>query len=696
MLGFAADADGSYSISQQTIPGDITILPEESALIFHYRINLDVFDARGEVTASRTLPKQLKIVLHSLDQLTDVQGFADSLACQYPLLADIRRSQLIGAINELKGQGNAARPDTPFTGLARSEATQSMAQKMTQSEVEDFLRTAPQKIHWGDDAERLRTLATLAEIAQIDRNLPQLIGHEPLINTLINGLKTFAVTSLSACIKIISIFERMSYCPHYADFLARFKIDTTLSLFHVEVALRNVADHNLTNDKLNGYLTSQNNLLRLIVSLLFNISENPSAMRKMVNKDILTPLSALFDRRNPDLLMLTLRFIRKIAMVPVNWPAVPYEQIPPTIVQYIFRWGQVTAPEGRAKRVAVSRESLELLHVFSLHSEALGVIKQDAIFEGISTLVDLVELRSPLIRIFYRCSLSGGHDEVFRREKVITMLIVATTLDCNERMVALIILSKLSLDREISLSIARSALFTTENLKGMFVHATSAVGEESRVLLQLIRNIVDSQPDLVRGFDAEIITACGQNAERQEVLLDIFAVANRTKMNSERAKYYTSQQPFVQLMLSVLNTDRALPQLKLECVMFISSIVLYSAAAQALGKLGIVDLLVRLFLKYADDLDMQTQCLFAFFRISCHSETRAALLTHPEVVDAVLRHSISKNAVLNGIANAVVDAIVTFDRQSAERLKLPRFECFNQEWLLAVDSPEGTADEAPK
>jgi hypothetical protein len=122
--------------------------------------------------------------------------------------------------------------------------------------------------------------------------------------------------------------------------------------------------------------------------------------------------------------------------------------------------------------------------------------------------------------------------------------------------------------------------------------------------------------------------------------------------------------------------------------MLVSSIVLYSTPAQVLGKQGIVDVLVRLFMTSGDDLDMQTQCLFAFYRISCHGKTRAALLAHPEVMEAVLRHSTSKNAILNGMANAVLDAIVTFDRQSAENLRLPRFDAFNQEWLLAIANPE--------
>jgi hypothetical protein len=532
MLLPPVDGDGLVRVFQQMIPVEIETNPQSSTLIVHYVVNLDLLDSADQIVASRTIPKQLKIILHSLDALTDTQGFLDTLAEQYEVLAEVQRSKLIAAISELREQSDCG------NSISRADSMQIIVPNLTGNDVDEFLHGAPQIIHWGDESERIHALSTLAELAQIDRNLPRIIQQEPLINTLVNGLKTFAVSSLSACSRIMAIFERMSYYQHYAEFLARFKIGaTTLSLFHAQIALRNVAEHNLSKEKLNGYLASQNQLLKLIVSLLFNISESPSAMRKMVNKDILTPLSALFDRRNADLLILTFRFIRKIAIVPVNWAAVPYEQIPPAIARYIFRWGQVSSPEGRLKRICVLRESLELIHAFSFHSEAIEVIKQDFIFEGMSTLVDIPELRSQLIRIFYCCSIGETSDEVFRRDKVVNMLIMATTVDCDERMVSLIILSKLSLDREISLAIGKSQLFNAENLKTMFVQATRTESEENTVLLKLIHNVADNQPDLVRGFDAEIVKACTQNLANPAILTRVLSIANCGKMNSERAKF---------------------------------------------------------------------------------------------------------------------------------------------------------------
>jgi hypothetical protein len=277
-----------------------------------------------------------------------------------------------------------------------------------------------------------------------------------------------------------------------------------------------------------------------------------------------------------------------------------------------------------------------------------------------------------------------GPDDVFRNEKLLSMLILSTMILCDERMIAPIILSKLSLDKECSPVIARSPLFTADNIKSMFLHATTAFNDDGRILLALLRNVADNQADLIRGFDAEIIAACEQNSEKVEILIDVLAIANRSRMTSDWEKLISGQLPFLKLILALLADERGHPQVHLECVMFIGSLVLYAAAAQVLGGLGIVERLASVFAWHSDNLDIQAQCMFAFCRLISHAQTRAALLARTEIIDVVLRLSTAKNAVMNQVANAVIEAIFVFDKDAAERLKLPRFDHFNHEWLAVM------------
>lgn len=716
MTRFSDGNENCYNMTRQVIPGDIDVCHSNMSLIIHYTIQVDVLDHQFNRIASRSKPRQTQITLKGLSTNSDLDEIADSIIQHYEMLTEDSRHSIIKALCELLGKENrplstnvrsssidekiSRQCVTAPSMASRSESMPALANNMTKEQVDDLLHDALQKIHWGNEKECLETLSQLVEISHYDRNLTLIIQHEPLMNTLINGLKKFNATSLPACYKIMTIFEKMSYFQTFADSLSRFKIGSmTLGLLHAQVALTNVADHHLEKEKLSAYLKSQNQLLNLAVSLLFNLSEKPSAMRKMVNKDIVSVLTALLERKNAELLTLSLQFLRKISSVPVIWSDIPYDQIVPAVVNHIFRWGQTTN-ESRPKHFSVLREGIELLYTFSFHTETIDVFKSAGVFEGIAKFVSYTELRPQLIRMFYKCSIAEGSDEAFRNKDLLNMLITASTTDCEERLIALVVLMKLSLDRECALTISTSPILTSENLKIMFVTATtstsSATKKDGRILLKLIRNVAYNQPNLVSGFDQEIVNACKINANDLDMLCDIIAVASRAKVNSDRAKFFTNNDEFVQTIASILHNKNAQPQLHLECIMLVSSFVLYSAPAQKLGKFKIVDLVVNVFLWHHNEYDIQTQCLYTFYRFVCHTDSRTALISHPEIVDAIIQHSASKNSVLNGIANAVLDALVTFDKTYAEKIKGPRFDAFNQEWLTAIKNHKVEANQKPR
>jgi hypothetical protein len=253
----------------------------------------------------------------------------------------------------------------------------------------------------------------------------------------------------------------------------------------------------------------------------------------------------------------------------------------------------------------------------------------------------------------------------------------------EERLIALVILNKLSLDKQCSLTIAQSSVFTADNLRSMFAQATARQSPESRILLKLIRNVADNQPSLIDGFDKEIVEAARKNADNQDALNDIFAVSSRAKITSGRAKFFSGNKEYVAVILKVLANQKSLPQLVLECVMFVSSVVLWSEPAKALGP-RFVDRIVDVFSATPEDLDMQCQCMFAFYRFICHGDTRKALIDHTNVIPAIIEHSASRNTVVMKLATSVLEGLVLFDKSWEERIKRPRYLAFNGEWLRAL------------
>jgi hypothetical protein len=198
----------------------------------------------------------------------------------------------------------------------------------------------------------------------------------------------------------------------------------------------------------------------------------------------------------------------------------------------------------------------------------------------------------------------------------------------------------------------------------------------------MLRNIADAQPALVDGLDQEIIGAVAKNAQNIESLSDIMAIANRAKMSSARAKAFTAQNDFVIVVIAPLS-KRAPPQLQLEAAMFVAAAVPYSEAAKTLGARA-VGCVVDVFLGNLDDLDIQTQAMFAFHRFIRHTESRAALLANRGLIDAVIRHSASSNAVVSEMANAVLEPLVSFNKEWLDKIRKPRYEAFNQEWIKSI------------
>lgn len=690
MYGYGDSNEGCYNITRQVIPGELEPCPSNCSIIVHYQIQVDVLDYQYNLVASRTKDKQIQITFSGLTPDSDIEEIADSLIGQSELLPESNRPALLRALNSLESQlGKVGMPGSTRTaGGSRqiskldqssgqsktANAAPQLALKLSKAEVDNLLHDSLNKIFFGNESECIKTLQELVEISKYERNLSLIIQHEPLMNTLINSVKKFNTSSLPACICIIQILERMSFFSNYQEKLTKFRIGSmSLSLLHAQVMLANITAKKLDKEKLESYLSLQNTLLKHTVSLLFNLAENPSAMRKMVNKDIISPLSALLGRQSVELVVIILRFLRLISNVSANWGDVPFEDITKSLISNIFTQKKQGNP-------AVLREAVELLFTFSFHSECLKEFEEQKLFSSLSRFANITEIRSPLIKFFYNCSKENS-DALFRDPAIINALINATTTNCEERFISLVILMKLSMDKECSATIVNSPVFTPANLKNMLSQATSKQSQESKILLKLIRNIADNQPSLIEGFDEEIVKACINNARNMDALCDIFAISSRIKMKNARAMSFLSKKEFVSLIIQILSNQDARAQLHLECVMFVSSISLFKEPAKILQEAKIVEKVINVFKWHSDDVDIQTQCMFSFYRFIIHSDSRSDLLKHDEVIDMIIRHSASRNAVLNSIANTVLEALEIFDKNTAEKIKLPRFEAFNEEWL---------------
>ena len=691
------DGRPNYSISKTIAPGKFEVVQEECAIIVHYQIIVEVFDEQYTEVAKRSRDKQIKITFTGMEPNSDLNEVVDSLIGQTPLLPESKRDELYAALYELQcacsqyyiPTKKESAPNSPMkqqeksvTTIAKSGGAKHLAVTMSQKEVNNMLHESVANIGMGSNEDVLLTLNSLVEISEYDRNLALMIKFPPLMNAFCQITKTLMKTSLPGCACIMKIFYKMSTFKNFHEELGQYKVGLlTMGLVASYTQIVNMISNQTNKQQINNIINGQNTVLRYAIPVLFNLSYNPKTMRKMVEKGIIPILSMLMTRKDPDILTTVLRFIRKISSYSAHWGEIDADEIINSISDNLFKLCKPGGDKTNMMMAPVYKEALDLLFQFSHHPEIIEELNDKKIFDNMENLCAISSIRGSLLNLFYQVSIQDGSMSLFKKDYIFNMLILSALDNCNERLVALVVLMKLTADKEIAAKISNSPVFTKENVKSMFIQSTRSKDDEGSMLLKLIRNVADTNPSLVEGFDDAIIEAADKNRRQYDNLTNIMAVANRSEIDSPRSKFFISQSSFISIIISSLKDPRAPPQLHLEIIMFVSSLVLFSTPAKELAKNDIVNLVIAVFNRNRDEADIQAQCLFAFYRFIIHGETRKAFTAHPEIIDRVIELSGSNNQVVSDIAGHVLEALLIFDKEWTEKIKLPRFLAFNRDWV---------------
>ena len=99
------------------------------------------------------------------------------------------------------------------------------------------------------------------------------------------------------------------------------------------------------------------------------------------------------------------------------------------------------------------------------------------------------------MRITYQSTISAENYACFRKSNFLDFLIYTATSDGPDHAISLVILMRLSSDKECSQMISQSPVFTSQNVKKMFVEAANNANADSAILLHLIRNIADHREE---------------------------------------------------------------------------------------------------------------------------------------------------------------------------------------------------------
>jgi hypothetical protein len=235
----------------------------------------------------------------------------------------------------------------------------------------------------------------------------------------------------------------------------------------------------------------------------------------------------------------------------------------------------------------------------------------------------------------------------------------------------------LSVDPECAKIISSCRAFSGSGIKSIFIQ--SQLGGNFQ-LLRLIRNLAQSHPGSVAGFDEEIVQAFFANKKRMDAMAEIMAIASRLKMTPDRAKFF-SQFPGLLSLIYGLLRGQFHQQFRLESVVFLSSILLL---CEQVPQVDLVKMIADILSGNRNDPDIQGQCLFALSRLIYVPQLRDQVFK-PAMLEGILELSSSKVVAVRTIANLILDAGATFSPKIRNCLKGPRFDRFNRDWLVVAE-----------
>ncbi|KAJ3062382.1 Kinesin-associated protein 3 [Podochytrium sp. JEL0797] len=324
--------------------------PSESAIIVNYYLQLIAVNDNGKQTAGerKAMQKSIKV---KVSEDSDVTAIAREIIEKYPkLIPAIKMRDLEAGLSHLQQRGpevrsksrNQMEPEMNPVGMNASNMLDAYIRDM-EKEDNSSLDMVEQYIEglYEEMPDKIASTRSILSLAKNPQNLDVLMENDSLISAISRVLREDNKKSMELVTNIIYIFFCFSNYPQYHPFITANKVgdmclritDQELNRFNIwstdlqkletkciqspENAALN-RDLDKEHRKFQAMIRKQDQLLFVCFHLLLNLAEDLSIEVKMVKRDIVRYLTTILDRETPELLVLTLTFLKKLSVFKEN------------------------------------------------------------------------------------------------------------------------------------------------------------------------------------------------------------------------------------------------------------------------------------------------------------------------------------------------------------------------------------------
>uniref|UniRef100_A0A671PXK6 Kinesin-associated protein 3-like n=1 Tax=Sinocyclocheilus anshuiensis TaxID=1608454 RepID=A0A671PXK6_9TELE len=629
-----------------------------------------------------------RIRLKSLNSNTDIASLARKVVEECRLISPSRLPEVEQLLFYLQNRKKSAekkekkqikpRDLTPFEGMELDEEANI-------NSIDDYV-----ELLYEDIPEKIRGATLILHLARNPDNLEELLQNETALGALARVLREDWKQSVDLATTIIYVFFCFSSFSQFHGLITHYKIGALCmsiiehelkryDLWQDELQKKKKADilSNLKKEyekalkKYHGLLTKQEQLLRVALYLLLNLSEDTRTELKMRNKNIVHLLVKTLDRDSEELLVLVVSFLKKLSIFLENKNDM----------------AEIDTVEKLAKLVPCEHEdllnvTLRLLLNLSFDTGLCSKMVHADLLPKLTSLLEDEAQRQIAMCILYHISMDDRFKSMFAYTDCIPQ-VMKMLFDCGEeRFDAELISFCINLAAN-----KRNAQIMCEG-NGLKMLMKRALKLKDPLMMKMIRNI--SQHDgpfknLFIDYVGDLAAQIGLKEEEEFVIECLGTLSNLTIPDLDW-ELVLKEYNLVPYLKDHLKPGSAEDDLILEVVIMIGTVSMDDSCAVMLAKSGIIPALIELLNAQQEDDEFVCQIVYVFYQMVFHQATRDVIIKETQAPAYLIDLMHDKNAEIRKVCDNTLDIIAEYDVEWGKKIQSEKFRWHNSQWLEMVEN----------
>ncbi|XP_026088844.1 kinesin-associated protein 3-like [Carassius auratus] len=685
-------ADDARYLKRKYKGGTLDVHPTEKALVVQYEVEATILGEMGDPMLGERKECQKIIRLKSLNSNTDIASLARKVVEECRLISPSRLPEVEQLLFYLQNRKKSAekkekkqikpRDLTPFEGMELDEEANI-------NSIDDYI-----ELLYEDIPEKIRGATLILHLARNPDNLEELLQNETALGALARVLREDWKQSVDLATTIIYVFFCFSSFSQFHGLITHYKIGVLCmsiiehelkryDLWQDELLKKKKAgdddpdNQNLKKEyekalkKYHGLLIKQEQLLRVALYLLLNLSEDTRTELKMRNKNIVHLLVKTLDRDSEELLVLVVSFLKKLSIFLENKNDM----------------AEIDTVEKLAKLVPCEHEdllnvTLRLLLNLSFDTGLRSKMVQADLLPKLTALLGDEAQRQIAMCILYHISMDDRFKSMFAYTDCIPQ-VMKMLFDCGEERIDAELIS-------FCINLAankRNAQIMCEG-NGLKMLMKRALKLKDPLMMKMIRNI--SQHDgpsknLFIDYVGDLAAQIGLKEEEEFVIECLGTLSNLTIPDLDW-ELVLKEYNLVPYLKDHLKPGSSEDDLILEVVIMIGTVSMDDSCAVMLAKSGIIPALIELLNAQQEDDEFVCQIVYVFYQMVFHQATRDVIIKETQAPAYLIDLMHDKNAEIRKVCDNTLDIIAEYDVEWGKKIQSEKFRWHNSQWLEMVEN----------